>query len=151
MKSSSAIAVTSIVFGLILTGPAISTAHADEPSQMQGSQLPTRSVDQLKGSSVINQNGDSVGRVTQIVREKASNKVFAVVSVGALLGIVGGRDVALPLEQFSLRGDKLVVPPGTTKEMLEKLPKYDDTKFVSMRDDEIVTVGSSSTIGGGSR
>ncbi len=74
------------------------------------------------GSSVVNEAGDTVGKVDEIIVGPDGKAPFVVLSVGGFLGI-GDRLVALPYEQMKTDGKKIVLP-GATKDSLKALPAF---------------------------
>jgi len=74
------------------------------------------------GSSVVNDAGDTVGKVDEIIVGPDGKAPFVVLSVGGFLGI-GDRLIALPYEQMRTDGKKIVLP-GATKESLKGLPEF---------------------------
>lgn len=131
-----------------LAFPTAAVADETKPAPAQGSELPTLSVDQLEDMKVVNDKGEVIGEVDEIVRSKTNkDDIFAVVEVGGFLGL-GDRDVALSVRDLTKRGDKIAAPAGTTKAQLEKLPKYDEDKFVELPDEQLITIGSHTHSGG---
>jgi len=74
------------------------------------------------GSSVVNDAGDTVGKVDEIIVGPDGKAPFVVISVGGFLGL-GDKLVALPYEQMRTDGKKIVLP-GATKDSLETLPEF---------------------------
>jgi len=74
------------------------------------------------GSTVVNEAGDSVGKVDEIIVGPDGKAPFVVLSVGGFLG-VGDKLVALPYEQMRTDGKKIVLP-GATKDSLKSLPEF---------------------------
>jgi sporulation protein YlmC with PRC-barrel domain len=140
MKTSFVTAVSSIVLALAAS-PALAAEQHEAPAPAREGELPTMRVDQLEGTDVINEKGETIGDVDEIVRDKQTNELYAVVSVGGFLGI-GEHDVAIPLRDMTKVGSKLAAPPGTTKEQLEQMPEYQKGRYVELPDDQVVTVGS---------
>jgi len=73
------------------------------------------------GSSVVNEAGDTVGKIDDIIVGPDGKAPFVVLSVGGFLG-VGDKLVALPYEQMRTNGKKIVLP-GATKDSLKSLPE----------------------------
>ncbi len=69
------------------------------------------------GSSVVNEAGDTVGKIDEIIVGPDGKAPFVVLSVGGFLG-VGDKLVALPYEQMRTDGKKIVLP-GATKDFPE--------------------------------
>ncbi len=74
------------------------------------------------GSPVVNEAGDTVGKVDEIIVGPDGKAPFVVLSVGGFLGL-GDRLVALPYEQMKTDGKKIVLP-GATKDSLKALPAF---------------------------
>ena len=74
------------------------------------------------GSSVVNEAGDTVGKIDEIIVGPDGKAPFVVLSVGGFLG-VGDKLVALPYEQMRTDGKKIVLP-GATKDSLKSLPEF---------------------------
>jgi sporulation protein YlmC with PRC-barrel domain len=74
------------------------------------------------GSSIVNEAGDTVGKVDDIIVGPDGKAPFVVLSVGGFLGI-GDRLIALPYEQMKTDGKKIVLP-GATKDSLKALPEF---------------------------
>lgn len=76
----------------------------------------------LIGAPVYNEQEERIGSVDDLIISPDRSVSFAVVSVGGFLGL-GGRLVAIPVEQLQEKEDRLVLP-GATKEALAKLPEF---------------------------
>jgi len=76
----------------------------------------------IVGSSVVNEAGDTVGKVDEIIIGPDGKAPFVVLSVGGFLGL-GDRLIALPYEQMRTDGKKIVLP-GATKDSLKALPEF---------------------------
>lgn len=74
------------------------------------------------GTSVVNEAGDTVGKVDEIIIGPDGKAPFVVLSVGGFLG-VGDRLIVLPYEQMKTDGTKIVLP-GATKDSLKALPEF---------------------------
>lgn len=74
------------------------------------------------GSSVVNEAGDTVGKIDEIIVGPDGKAPFVVLSVGGFLGI-GDKLVVLPYEQMRTDGKKIVLP-GATKDSLKALPEF---------------------------
>lgn len=77
----------------------------------------------LKDKTVVNEKGERIGKVDDIIIGK-DGKIFAVLEVGGFLG-VGDKLVAVPYESLNLEGkDGRVVLAGASREALKKLPVF---------------------------
>lgn len=159
MKSVYSASVSAIALTMALAAPAVG---AEQP-QTQSSPTPAPSAteqpgvisstpspgepgwttnkraDDLDDRDVVNAAGEEIGEVEGIVRNKETNDVYAVVSVGGFLGI-GDRDVLLSLRDLQLRGDKLEAR-FATKEELESRPEYEEDRYEEVDSDLMVSVG----------
>lgn len=75
----------------------------------------------VRGSTVVNDNNESIGKVDDIIISADGKNPFVVLSVGGFLGI-GDHLVALPYDSLKM-GDKIVLPGGT-KDQLKALPQF---------------------------
>jgi sporulation protein YlmC with PRC-barrel domain len=76
----------------------------------------------LIDAAVYNEQGEKVGEIDDLIISPDRSVSFAILSVGGFLGL-GGRLVAIPVEQIQDKEDRLVLP-GATKEALAKLPEF---------------------------
>ena len=74
------------------------------------------------GASVVNEAGDTVGKIDEIIVGPDGKAPFVVLSVGGFLG-VGDKLVVLPYEQMRTDGKKIMLP-GATKDSLKALPEF---------------------------
>ena len=74
------------------------------------------------GASVVNEAGDTVGKIDEIIIGSDGKAPFVVLSVGGFLG-VGDKLVVLPYEQMRTDGKKIMLP-GATKDSLKALPDF---------------------------
>ncbi len=74
------------------------------------------------GSSVVNEAGDTVGKIDEIIIGPDGKAPFVVLSVGGFLGM-GDKLIALPYEQMKADGKKIMLP-GATKDSLKALPEF---------------------------
>ncbi|MGO4125189.1 PRC-barrel domain-containing protein [Inquilinus sp. YAF38] len=111
------------------TAPSAATSGSTVPEGQQ--QLPESHIlgSDLIGASVTNTNGDSIGKTSDVLVDKSSKTVDAVViDVGGFLGI-GSKSVAIPLDKLTIgaRPDE-GVRTAMTKEQLEALPAFEGRK-----------------------
>ena len=142
--------LTMFVLGVALGAPATALAQQEPQDSPKGSQLTTIRADDLKGKKVVNDTGDEVGSVGSIVRDKKTGRVEAVIGVGGFLGI-GEHKVTIALQDLAMRGDRLLAPPGTTKEKIQSLPEYNEANYEKVSGDQKVTLGSSAEKQGGAK
>jgi sporulation protein YlmC with PRC-barrel domain len=80
----------------------------------------------MLGEAVYNSNDEKIGAVEDLIITQENAVSYAIVGTGGFLGI-DRHDVAIPVGQLKLQGDKLVLP-GATKEGLKALPKFEYAK-----------------------
>lgn len=81
----------------------------------------------LIGKTVLNEKKEKIGKVEDIILiTPKSSASFAIVGVGGFLGM-GRNDVAIPMEQLSFQDNNLMLP-GSSKEALKALPKFEYAK-----------------------
>jgi sporulation protein YlmC with PRC-barrel domain len=88
-------------------------------------------VNQLQDMDVYNLRGEELGEIDRIIINPANNMRYAILEHGGFLGL-GEDQVALPLERFWLRGDRLVLR-GVTEEDLEAMPDW-ERRFANYRE-----------------
>ena len=152
MSTSHTVSAGAIVFALVLAAPAVvaeqgyqagtkQTQMGSERSSQPGPQgamatsgkagdnQASISVEKLEDTDVVNDAGDKLGEVDEIVRSKADDQLQAVVEVGGFLG-VGAKDVAIPLKELQMRNGKLIAPQtASTEEQIKSRAEYDESKY----------------------
>jgi sporulation protein YlmC with PRC-barrel domain len=76
----------------------------------------------LLGAPVYNEQEEKVGTIDDLIITPDRSLSFAILSVGGFLGL-GGRLVAIPVEQIHDEQGRLILP-GATKEALKKVPEF---------------------------
>jgi sporulation protein YlmC with PRC-barrel domain len=78
----------------------------------------------LIDAPVVNDAGQHIGNINDLLISQSNEVLFAVLSVGGFLGI-HERLVAVPYSSLKVSdsGDKVVLP-GATKDALRKLPEF---------------------------
>jgi putative membrane protein len=79
------------------------------------------------GAGVVNEKGDEVGEIKDLVID-ADRVEYAVVSVGGFLGI-GDKEVAVPLDQLKLGIGESYLMSGETEAQLKEMPEYQEERF----------------------
>jgi hypothetical protein len=74
------------------------------------------------GSSVTNDNNETIGKIDDLLVSSDGKDPFAVLSIGGFLGM-GSHLVAVPYDSLKFV-DKKFVLPGGTKEGLKLLPEF---------------------------
>src|SRR6202521_4138472 len=79
-------------------------------------------VSKVLGATVVNEAGETVGTIDDLIVTPSSKVPYAVLSVGGFLGM-GTRLVVVPYDTMKF-ADKKVRLPGGTKEGLKTLPEF---------------------------
>jgi hypothetical protein len=93
---------------------------------------------EIIGRNVVNSADEDLGEVERLVQ--VNQRLYAVLAEGGFLGL-GEREVALPLDAMSIRGDELLLR-GMTDEDIEALPEFDMSTAEDYAADEQVEIGS---------
>lgn len=95
-------------------------------------------VGDLVGMTVVNRQGNPIGRVDQVLQRALDDKVYAVVGVGEYLGI-GDTQVKMPLDRMILQDNRLIAPTAATAMEITARPFHQSVFRVL---DDQVYVGS---------
>ena len=76
----------------------------------------------ILGQPVYNDNKERVGTVDDLIVTPEKAISYAIVNAGGFLGLAK-HNVAIPVSQFKLVDNKLVLP-GATKEALKAIPEF---------------------------
>lgn len=82
----------------------------------------------ILGSEVYNDRNQDIGKVVDFVVTPKEYVSFIIINVGAFLGIIGGKNVAIPARRFSGLGAGKVVLPGASQQALKALPPFQFTQ-----------------------
>jgi hypothetical protein len=77
---------------------------------------------QLIGQTVVNEQGDKIGEIEDLIIAPDGKVSLAILSVGGFIGI-GERRVAVPISSLN-EGDKKAIFAGATKDALKQLPEF---------------------------
>jgi sporulation protein YlmC with PRC-barrel domain len=72
---------------------------------------------------VYNNMDERIGSVDDIIVTTEKSVSYAIINAGGFLA-VAKHNVAIPVSQFKLDGDKLVLP-GATRDALKAAPRFD--------------------------
>jgi len=86
------------------------------------------------GNDVYTQDGEKVGKLTNVVRGGSSPGVYAVVSTGGFMGI-GDKEVLVPADQLSVSNDRVMFTTQTSADALKAMPAYTSTGYQATTDD----------------
>jgi putative membrane protein len=105
---------------------------ASQSQDQQQAAAPGPEAETLVGNEVLNDQGDAIGEIEDVVLDAQQN-AFAVVSVGGFLGI-GDRNVTVPLNELQAGQDDQNLSTTMTKADLENMPEYEESMYSSMFD-----------------
>lgn len=119
-----------LLAGVTLTAPAISHAQVAGSTLLGVSVAELRDVTlgwsakrQILGQAVNNTLDERVGTVDDIIVTTDKSISYAIINAGGFLA-VAKHNVAIPVSQFQLNGEKLVLP-GATKDVLKATPAFE--------------------------
>jgi hypothetical protein len=76
------------------------------------------------GSSVMNENKDTIGKIDDLIISKQDKKIYAVIAVGGFLGM-GSKLVAVDYDSLQPTSDNSgFVLAGASKDSLKGLPEF---------------------------
>ena len=81
---------------------------------------------QVLGKELVNENGEKVGRIDDLIVAPDSFVSFAIVGAGGFVG-VARHDVAIPVSQISAHDGNFVLP-GASKAVVKALPAFEYAK-----------------------
>jgi hypothetical protein len=119
-----------IVAGIALSAPSTSLSQVAGSTLLGVSYGELRDVAlgwsakrQILGHAVYNNMDQRVGSVDDIIVTTGNSVSYAIINAGGFLA-VAKHNVAIPVSQFKLDGDKLVLP-GATRDALKAAPEFD--------------------------
>jgi sporulation protein YlmC with PRC-barrel domain len=80
----------------------------------------------MLGKPVYNEKGEKIGSVDDVIITPDKAVSYAIIGTGSFV-MLTKHDVAIPITQIKVEGDKLVLP-GATKEALTALPEFQYAK-----------------------
>jgi hypothetical protein len=114
---------------------------ANEPPQtgaIPGSVQQSLKVSDLEARKVYGARGAELGPITKVVSGPQDRR-FLIVDYGGFLGL-GGKDIAIPLDQIALRQDRLVAPK-VTDDSVKAIPEFKDGRgYRELEADETAVV-----------
>ena len=124
-----------------------------------GSGIMAMKVEDLEDQKVYGADGNEIGEIDEVVRPSSANgtpgttgsttagaTVFAVVQAGGNWFGLGSEKVLVPINQFTMEGDKLTLP--MTEQQVTALQKWDDNDndFAEVEDDQNSITGPGITV-----
>ncbi|MCB8888752.1 PRC-barrel domain-containing protein [Halomonas malpeensis] len=94
--------------------------------------LMSLTISDVEGMTVVNQEGEEIGDVDNVVEHNDSGDLYAVVSVGGFWGF-GATDLALPLQEMTLEDDQLIMQtPYGSDEIESAAEEYNEDDYSSI-------------------
>ncbi len=98
-----------------------------------------RQVSDLEGESVQDQEGQNLGDIEMVVRDRQSGRISAVLGVGGFLGL-GEKRVALPTDQLQVDQDgKIVATIGASADELKRQANFDGNRYDKLSGPQVLT------------
>ena len=85
------------------------------------------SLEEVLGADVVSAAGEDIAEIEDVVLDQ-TGEYHAILSVGGFLGI-GGKRVAVPLDQLQLGENEAYMMTAETEEQLEQMPEYDEEQY----------------------
>ncbi|MGF1611195.1 MAG: PRC-barrel domain-containing protein [Kiloniellales bacterium] len=101
-----------------------------DTTPMSEQELATRA-DEIIGQQVVNQQGEEIGEINDLVVDE-NNQPYAVIGIGGFLGI-GERNVAVPVSNLEFGADQVVYNGFSTAEEFETMPEYQEGTWRSLQ------------------
>jgi sporulation protein YlmC with PRC-barrel domain len=77
----------------------------------------------LLDAAVFNDKGEKIGTIDDIIVSPKRTVSHAIIGVGGFLGLIGKHEVAIPMDQIKVTGNRFVIA-GATKEALKAMPEF---------------------------
>lgn len=135
MKMQGTMTAMALIAALGMSGQALAAdEYGKTPAPAAGAaSMPDRTTAAVGaiGKDVVNQVGQDVGEVEDIVADSSTNEIFAVISVGGFLGM-GEKDVVVPLSALNVGGADVILMSQGTADSLKSSPAYDPSRYRSI-------------------
>ncbi len=69
---------------------------------------------------------------------RETGEIYAVVSAGGFLGLIGDSEIVFPYSAISMDGDRVIIDTNLTEDTLEEREDYDEALYTVVPDDRIV-------------
>lgn len=127
--------ILALAAGAAATAHAQNTTPASRDAVVIASTVDFRSCHWLTDRKVVNNNGEEIAEVSDLILDRGTGRVeYVVVKTGSLLGM-GGRAVAIPFGALKWEsGGKNRFILASTAEQLKAFPEYSAESWKSMKD-----------------
>jgi sporulation protein YlmC with PRC-barrel domain len=126
MKSLSTIAVTALLIATpacfaqqVVGSTTLGVAYAELRDVTSGWSTKR----QVLGKHVFNDNGETIGKIDDIIVAPDKAVSYAIIGAGGFLG-VGRHDVAIPVSQLKEDGAKFIFPGGS-RDAIKAMPVFE--------------------------
>lgn len=82
----------------------------------------------LEGQEVVGSNGEEIGRISEVVSDRDEGRIYAVISSGGFLGLIGGTEHAVALDDLTIVEGKIHL--DTTQENLSATEEYQEENYL---------------------
>lgn len=123
--------ITLIIVTVMMTSFLVSAGAYAEEKITSSTTATTHRASNLIGSAVINQQGDNLGAIRDLVIDSQNNRVtFAVLSESKLMGL-SKKLVPIPISALTIKDEKTVIV-NISKEKLTKAPSFEKEQWPDM-------------------
>jgi hypothetical protein len=116
--------------GTTATEPSTTTGQTGDSTAISQDELAMRA-DEIIGQKVVNQQGEELGEVDDLVVD-SNEQPYAVVGVGGFLGI-GERNVAIPASNLDFGADQVVYNGMGSMDEVKAMPEYEEGSWRSLK------------------
>lgn len=108
-------------------------AGTGSQSMAAGHSMLALTPDDLHRQEVIGSDGKTIGKISNVVSDRENGDIYAVISTGGFLGLIGGTKHVIPLAELRLEQQKLHV--GLTLEELSAHEEYREESYLVVQPD----------------
>lgn len=94
----------------------------------------SQALQKLLGKPLVNQQGQELGEIENIVRDRQTQQLKAVVASGGFLGM-GAKKVVVPLEQIEASGEQARMQSPMSQDELRQMAAYEEENFEAVEVD----------------
>lgn len=88
---------------------------------------------EMVGKALVSRQGEQLGKVDRIVRDKQNDSLSAVIASGGFLGM-GEKQIVVPLDQLQMQGDQVLLSTDMDQSELEQMAGYKEENFEPVTD-----------------
>jgi hypothetical protein len=155
LKSALMVGVALTMVGMTPVLAQTTKSTTTTTNQAGGSGVMAMTVDDLEDQKVYGADGKEIGEIDDVVRPSSANgtpgttgsttagsTLFAVVQAGGNWLGMGSEKVLVPINQFSMEGDKLTLP--MTDQQAKALQKWEDNDFAEVDEEQTLSEAQAS-------